>query len=614
MALLTEDDLKGHAFIVGSTGAGKTNLLLYLMQLLSSKGATIIAIDPHGDMALELKGTVPSAVVYDPVLSPFALNPLDLGSYESPEERTQLVQRRVGELVDMMKDLFGVEQSKAPRLLWIFRGLLYYLYSLSDTPTFLDLYFLLSDLLADPSKVKRLMRGSEEVIRRSAEAMSELEPSAFTAVMNRISNFVMPAGSYTSRTFCVRRTTVDFLSLTEPGSVAAFRLSRNQLPDDFRKILMATIVMNVFYAVEKRKRVYDVKGVPLHPVYLVIDEFQTIAYLDALDVILSEARKFGLFLYSANQHLAQIPGTLLRSLETNSRLLISFRVGPDDAHELAKAMGDPKLEATLATLPNYTAVVKRMDRVYYFRVPKAKYPDIPLAEIEKSIKTSVVLEEDRSPIYASPGSAVPLSPAQWAALSYLFFHGPNVPYEDIRSKMFRKYAWDESVTISALNHLLDMGYIRAIKTASGVFYSLSEEAMSRFFTSTESVVSKRAGGALHNEMVRKLVRRFWDSGYYAEVDTGEGFEEKPDILVYRPAETVERLRDVIKTIRDPDDWERPVAYEVETMSNDAEQIKKNLEKNLEKGYAVVFVVPDKKAEEKLREILGRGEYSIVVLS
>ncbi len=612
MAILTDDDLQGHVFIVGSTGAGKTNLLLHLMQYLSSRNATIIAIDPHGDLALDLKGTVPSTAVYDPVLSPFALNPLDLGSYESPEERTQLVQRKVGEVVDMMKDLFGVEQSKAPRLLWIFRGLLYYLYSLSDTPTFLDLYFLLSDLLSDPSKVKRLMRGSEEVIRRSAEAMSELEPTAFTAVMNRISNFVLPAGSYTSRTFCVRKTTVDFLGLTETGKVSVFRLSRNQLPDDFRKILTATIVINVFYAVERRKKIYDSKGIPLHPVFLVIDEFQTIAYLDTLDEILSEARKFGLFLYSANQHLAQIPETLLKSLETNSKLLVSFRVGPDDAHELAKAMGDPKLEATLTMLPNYAAIVKRMDRVYYFRVPKARYPQVALAEIENTIKTNVTLEEDRSPIY-STGSVVPFSPAQWAVLAYLFLHGPNVPYDDIKNEMFRKYAWDESVTISALNCLLDMGYTRAIKTSSGLFYSLSEEAMSRFFTSTESVASKRAGGALHNEMVRRLVRRFWESGYYVEVDTGDEPGEKPDLLVFRPAETVERLRDVIKVIRDPDEWERPVAYEVETMTNSAEQIRHNLEKNLAKGYPVVFVVPDIKAEEKLKEMIGGDRYSVAVL-
>lgn len=613
MAVLTEDDFKGHIMIVGSSGAGKSNLLLFIMQYLASKGHTIIAVDPHGDLALELKGTVPQTKVFDPALAPFALNPMDIGEYSDREERKLLVQRRVGELVDMMKDVFGVDQSKAPRLLWIFRGLLYYLYSLSDTPTFLDLYFLLSELLSDPSKVKRLVRGSDEVITKSAEAMAELEPTAFTAVMNRISNFVMPAGSYTSRTFCTRKTTVDFLSLTEPGAVSAFRLSRAILPDDFRRVLTATIVLNVFFAVEKRKTMYDAQNKPITPVYLVIDEFQNIADLETLDIILSEARKFGLFLITANQHLTQIPDTLLKSMEGNARLLISFRVGPDDAHEIARTMGNLKLESTLTTLPNYTALVKKMDRIYYFIVPKAKEPKESLSKIAESIRTHVELEEDRTPIYVRKETGPPMTPSQWAVLSFIFTHGPQVAYSTLKNEMFKKYVWDESITLSALNFLIDMGFVTTSKSVSDVYYSVSQTALDRFFGVTEKIVSPRAGGPLHNEMIRKLIKRFWEAGYYVEVDTGNEPGEKPDMLVYKPAETTQKLKDITKTMRDPAEWEKPVAYEIETMSNSAEQIKHNLEKNREKGYEVVFVVQDEESKKKLEEILGAGEYSIIII-
>ena len=613
MAHLTEDDLMGHVMIVGASGAGKTNLLLYMMQhIAKSKKAGIIFIDPHGDASLQLKATVPETTVFDPVYAPFALNPMDLGEYSSKEERKVMVQRRVGELVNMMKDMFGVEQSRSPRLLWIFRGLLYFLYSISDTPTFLDLYFLLSELLSSPSRVKGMMKSGDEVLSKTADAMAELEPTAFTAVMNRISNFVMPAGSFTSRTFCTRKSTVDFLKMVSEPGVYAFRLARNILPEDFRSVLTSTVILNVFYAVEKRKKIFDSTGKELFPVHLIVDEFQTVASLETLEVILSEARKFGLFLVTANQHLTQIPEALLKSLEGNSRLIFSFRVGPDDAKELAKVMGNPDLEQILTTLPNYTAIVKRVDKVYIFRVPKAEYGD----EIKalESIKRDVKLEEDRKPIYASAfGRGPPMTPAQWAVLSYLFVHAPQVSYEALKNEMFKKYAWDESVTLSALNYLMDSGYVRASRSLSGIYYEASRMALERFFLRTEEVISKRAGGAEHNAIARALIRRFWEAGYWVEADTGEPAEEKPDLLVFRPIEEQKASKEIMKKVRDPENWDVPVAYEIETLSNDPSWIRHNLEKNREKGYHVVFVVSDEEKARKLREILGQGEYSVLVV-
>ena len=179
--------------------------------------------------------------------------------------------------------------------------------------------------------------------------------------------------------------------------------------------------------------------------------------------------------------------------------------------------------------------------------------------------------------------------------------------------MFKKYAWDESTTLSAINYLLDMGHLRASRSIKEIYYEITPAAIEKFFTSTESVISRRAGGPLHNEIVRKLVRQFWEAGYYAVVDTGSDFESKPDILVFRPEEVLSPSREMTKTMRSPQDWAVPIAYEVETMSNSPEQIKRNLEKNVEKGYRVVFVVPDAESEAKLRKTLGEGEYSVVVM-
>ncbi|MGC9209532.1 MAG: type IV secretory system conjugative DNA transfer family protein [Nitrososphaeria archaeon] len=593
--------------IVGASGAGKTNLLLYIMQELAGREASIIFVDPHGDASLQLRATVPWTKVYDPVYAPFALNPMDLGSYSGQEERRTMVQRRVGELVNMMKDLFGVEQSRTPRLLWIFRGLLYYLYSLSDAPTFLDLYFLLSELMGSPSRIRGLMKGGDEVVRRTAEAIAELEPAAFTAIMNRISSFVMPAGSYASRTFCTRRSTVDFSAMVSSPGVHAFRLARSLLPEDFRVVLTSTVILNVFFAVERRKRAFEQEGRQLFPVFLVIDEFQTVSSLETLDVILSEARKFGLFLITANQSLSQLPADLLRSLENNSRLIFAFRVGPDDAAELARAMGRPGLESLLVSLPNYTAIVKAVDGVYYFRVPRARTGDERRALEE--IATSVALEEDRRPIYYAAGRAPPLSPSQWAVLTFIHLRGPGVSYEALRSEMFRRYAWDESVTLSAINSLLDGGHVRASACPGSTCYEVAPTALRTLFAASEEAALRRAAGPEQGAIVRALVRRFWEAGYWADA----GDERAPGIIVFRPLETLREHRGVVKRMRDPDSWGAPEAYVVETLSGPAGQIAGELRRSLEMGYRVVFVVPSEERARKLREILGEGEYSVLVL-
>jgi len=129
------------------------------------------------------------------------------------------------------------------------------------------------------------------------------------------------------------------------------------------------------------------------------------------------------------------------------------------------------------------------------------------------------------------------------------------------------------------------------------------------------VFSKRAGGALHNAMVGEIYRRSIENGYWVEVDDGNSFEEKPDLLVFMPMESTSVERGgLVKNVRSLEEWGIPVAYEIETLSNSPEQIKKNLYKNLSKAYRVVFVVENEENAKRIREILGEGNYEVIVLS
>jgi hypothetical protein len=116
------------------------------------------------------------------------------------------------------------------------RGALLYLHTLTDTPTFLDLYYLLTDLMGmDEGEAAEFLEDAgldDETVRRTLEAISKLESAALTAVLNRISNFVLPPGSLTARAFCSRRTSVPFADLLRPGYISAFSLPTHALPEE----------------------------------------------------------------------------------------------------------------------------------------------------------------------------------------------------------------------------------------------------------------------------------------------------------------------------------------------------------------------------------------------
>ena len=108
------DDAMSHNWIVGSNGAGKSNVLLYRLRLLAEetqkeRPCALIFIDPHGDAAVRLAqalGSWDNLTIVDPTYVSFGLNPLELPSGLSASERTEAIQTQVGELEAILWELF----------------------------------------------------------------------------------------------------------------------------------------------------------------------------------------------------------------------------------------------------------------------------------------------------------------------------------------------------------------------------------------------------------------------------------------------------------------------------------------------------------------------------
>src|SRR3989475_10152272 len=149
--LLDTNDRLFHALIVGGTGSGKTNCILYMLALLFNKREegpvppSLFLFDPAGDASIDLVRAIPRSeqsrvVILDPQYVTFGFNLLSLPEGLTPEEKTEVLQTQVEEFSVLLSDVFNTDATNAPWLMWIFKGALYYLYTFTDDPTFWDLY------------------------------------------------------------------------------------------------------------------------------------------------------------------------------------------------------------------------------------------------------------------------------------------------------------------------------------------------------------------------------------------------------------------------------------------------------------------------------------------
>lgn len=76
------------------------------------------------------------------------------------------------------------------------------------------------------------------------------------------------------------------------------------------------------------------------PFYMYVDEFQNFA-TDSFSTILSEARKYGLYLTVANQYVAQMMPEVKDAVLGNVGSIVTFRISADDARTMQRYF-DPK--------------------------------------------------------------------------------------------------------------------------------------------------------------------------------------------------------------------------------------------------------------------------------
>jgi len=365
-----------HIAVLGKTGSGKSSLLRFMAQQDIEAGRGFLYFDLHGDAAPFLLGVVAAQeaklgrqlhdrlIYIAPADKEFSvgLNPLEAAeaSFVPISEFAQILKRRWG------LDHFGARTDE------LLRNGLYVLSA--NCLTLLEL----APLLTLPSFRAQCLKNTPNAeVRQYFElrydkASEPMQATMREPILNKTSAFI--ADPSFRHIVGQRQSTFSITEAMDKGQWIIVNLNKGKLGEQSLTLgsLLFTISKNALFSRTKRT---------LFSKY--VDEIQNyLAYDSGIETVLSEARKFGVSVVSANQYLGQYPDemrTAILSVGTH----IFFQLSPSDATQIAQALdGGKSLAERLKNLPPRHFVVKSgADHWREGCTPTVKNPHVSFADL-----------------------------------------------------------------------------------------------------------------------------------------------------------------------------------------------------------------------------------------
>jgi DNA helicase HerA-like ATPase len=340
-----------HVVILGKTGTGKTSLIKSMLARDVREGHGFLCVDLHGDLSPFILGRIREreqrtgedlssrTVVMDPAdpRSSVGLNILQTDRALAPHisEMVAIFRRR------WQLDHFGARTEELLRnSLWVLA---------ENGLTLLELAPFLTDLgfraplvgRCENAEVKAYFRDRYE---RLSDAMQTVTREA---ILNKASAFSTDPAV---RHIIGQKVGLNIIDAIDSGNWVILRLEKSRLGEDSE--VLASLILarfkNAIFA--RRKRT-------LFTLYA--DEVQNLVSSgDTFEHLLSEARKFGVSVVTANQHLGQYPAQV-RSTLLSAGTTLFFRTAPEDAPTIARALdGGQAVERLLKELPDRHFLVR----------------------------------------------------------------------------------------------------------------------------------------------------------------------------------------------------------------------------------------------------------------
>lgn len=349
-----------HFYIIWQTGTGKSVILNTMLNQDMANGAWFTLIDPHGDLAERCLEYFPRERIDDLIYRDAGNMDLPLGFNFLVAEDEREMDLVTNDAVDMFVKLFGSEIF-GPRIQDYFRNGVLTLMEQPDGGTLVEIVRLFVDEAYQKIKVKNV---KNPVVRawweKTYNAMGDREKKEM------IPFFQSKFGSFTTTPILRNiigqpESSFNIGDVMDNGKILIMNLSKGKMGDLNADLLGMMIVSQVRLGAFRRASIPEDDRVP-H--FLYIDEFQNFV-TPSIESILSEARKYRLWLVIAHQYIDQLTKEWLgwwtdlkQPIFGNVGNMMSYRIWAKDADDMEKEFA-PKFSATdLVNLDKFKGVVK----------------------------------------------------------------------------------------------------------------------------------------------------------------------------------------------------------------------------------------------------------------
>ncbi len=354
---LTEAERERHIYIIGGTGNGKTTMLQYglFQDIHSGKGVAVI--DPHGDLATSLLKYIPKNrikdVIYfnpDDIDYPMSMNLLELPKNITGSALEREKDRVTESVISVLRKIFSDDDTGGHRIEYVLRNAIQTALTTED-PTIFTVFELLTNDIYRKQITNNLPAGTLKNFWQNelgkAGAMQRVKMSH--GVTSKIGRFEFSPA--TKRVMGQPKSTLNFDDILASGKILICNFSKGSLGEDTSTLFGTAILAKLQVAALRRSKVEQSERTPY---YLYVDEFQNFATMPFVQM-LSEARKYKLFLTMAEQSTAQQDEQrLVNIILANVGTVISFRTGSPIDERLVLPLFKPFIdEGEIANLPSF---------------------------------------------------------------------------------------------------------------------------------------------------------------------------------------------------------------------------------------------------------------------
>lgn len=343
-----QSDRLFHMFVLGQTGTGKSTLMLNMIRQDLAHGNGFCLLDPHGDLAEDVRPLLGSSAIFWDVAdpgSPYGYNPL---TFVAEEYRPLVASAIIDALKKQWADAWGVRMEHLLRFA-VLALLSRSSSSLADIiPMFTNKAFRRT-VLQSVTNPDVLAFWKEEYPKMNYKGAFD----GVAPIANKLGAFL--SNTVVKTALCSPEHPLRFRQIMDDGMPLVINLSKGRLGTDVSGVLGGLILSMMASAAFTRE------SLPIHqrrPYIIYADEFASFT-TGTIAGMLSELRKYRVGLVLAAQFCSQIKTSILDAIFGNVGTLVVFRIGAQDAPLMSRQLGDIH-PADLINLPNYRNFTKLM--------------------------------------------------------------------------------------------------------------------------------------------------------------------------------------------------------------------------------------------------------------